>query len=181
MNILELYTFSDFKSECIKEDPYYIEGKKFFLSLSRNNINLTTSGKEICFVLIDENTLKLDYIGIKEEYRGGILKELHKNCYQALKKTKITNVILKPLTNVLSMWIYLGFDFIKPLEIIRAKLTFINFLKTKEIISDDEVINYDKMDLKDIIIKHKDSFKQLDFPAFIEKEFYYTNLKKDIL
>ncbi len=177
-NINNIYTFSNFKTKCIYNDSLFIDGDKYLLKLYQDNTMITDTHKEICIVL-HEASLKLDYIGIKEEFRGGILKALHNNCYNVLKKSNIENIILKPLSSVLTMWIYFGFNFIRPIEAIRARLTLVNYLKSKSVIEEQEIVKYDEMLLKDIVILHKEIFKQSDFPKVIEKELYYTNLTKD--
>lgn len=179
MNIAinKLYTFTNFKTKCVYNDPLFIDGDKYLLELYQDDIMITGMNKEICIVL-SKVSLKLEYIGIEKQFRGGILKLLHNNCYNALKNTLIENIILKPLSSVLTMWIYLGFDFIKPIEAVRARLTLINYLKSKNIIKENEIARYDKMLLKDMVVLHKEIFKQNDFPNIIEKELYYTNLSK---
>jgi len=178
-NIEKLYTFSNFKTKCIYNDPIFIDGDKYLLELYQDDLILTDKNKEICIVL-DGVSLKLEYIGIKEKFRGGVLTQLHKNCYDILKDSNIKAIILKPLSNVLTMWIYLGFDFIKPIEALRARLTLISYLKSKNIIEDIDIVRYDKMSLKDMVVIHKEVFKQSEFPKLIEKELYYTNLSKGI-
>ncbi|MEA2019001.1 MAG: hypothetical protein U9N59_11190 [Campylobacterota bacterium] len=174
-----LYNFSNFKTKCIYNDPMFIDGDKYLLELYRDDLILTDKNKEICFA-IDKTSLKLEYIGIKEKFRGGVLKQLHNNCYEVLKHTNIENILLKPLSNVLTMWIYLGFDFIKPMELIRVRLTLINYLKSKNVIEDSDIVKYDKMALKDMVVLHKELFKQREFPKIVEKELYYTNLSKGV-
>lgn len=173
-----LYTISNFKTKCIYNDPLFVDGDKYLLELYQDTTMITDTHKEICIVL-NKASLKLEYIGIKEEFRGGILKLLHNHCYNILRDTYIETIILKPLSSVLTMWIYLGFNFIKPIEAVRARLTLINYLKSKHIIKDVEIQKYDAMELKDIVTLHKEIFKQNDFPRLIEKELYYTNLSKD--
>ena len=179
INIDNIYTFSNFKTKCIYNNPQFIDGDKYLLELYKDDVILTDTNKEICIV-IDKNLLKLEYIGIKENLRGGVLKQLHKNCYEILKTTYIENIVLKPLSTVLTMWIYLGFNFIKPMELIRAKLTLINYLKSKNIIDDSSISKYDEMEIQEIVILHKEIFKEKEFPKLVEKELYYTNLSKDI-
>lgn len=179
INIDKLYTFSNFKTKCIYNDPMFIDGDKYLLELYQDDSILTDKNKEICIVL-DGVSLKLEYIGIKEKFRGGVLKQLHKNCYDTLKDSNVKEILLKPLSNVLTMWIYLGFDFIKPIELIRAKLTLISYLKSKNIIKEIDIAIYDKMSLKDIVSMHKEVFKQSEFPKLVEKNFYYTNLSKGV-
>jgi len=179
VNIDNIYAFSNFKTKCTYNDPSFIDGDKYLLELYQDSTMITDTHKEICIVL-NEASLKLEYIGIKEKFRGGVLKLLHTNCFNILQNSNIENIILKPLSSVLTMWIYLGFDFIKPIEAIRARLTLINYLKSKNIIKEIEIVKYDEMALNDIVALHKEIFKQSDFPKVVEKELYYTNLTKDV-
>jgi len=181
--IENLYTFLDFKTKCILYNRDFInEYNKFLLEIYKGDLKITDKNKEVCIILDNSNsTLMLDYIGFKKEFRNkGILKQLHNNCYKVLQTVGIKYIKLKPLTNVLTLWIYLGFDFVKPLEEIRAKLTLINYLKKNNVISIEQVSIYDKMSLQEIVKKHKELFKQKDFPAIVEKELYYSYLQKAI-
>ena len=177
IEINKLYTVTNLKTKCTYNDPIFIDGDKYLLELYQDNELITATNKEICIVLSGAS-LKLEYIGIKEQFRGGVLKLLHNNCYNTLKDTPIKNILLKPLSSVLTMWIYFGFTFMKPIEALRARLTFINYLKSQNIIKESEIVRYDKMPLKDMVVLHKEIFKQSNFPNIIEKELYYTNLSK---
>ncbi|MEA2100859.1 MAG: hypothetical protein U9P72_12105 [Campylobacterota bacterium] len=179
IDIDKLYTFSNFKARCIYHDPMFIDGDKYLLELYQDDSILTDKNKEVCIVLVGVS-LKLEYIGIQEKFRGGVLKQLHKNCYDILRASSFEEILLKPLSSVLTMWVYLGFDFIKPIEAIRARVTLISYLKSKNIIKEIDIVRYDKMSLKDIVSTHKEAFKQSEFPKLIEKELYYTNLRKGV-
>ena len=177
--INNIYTFEDFISKSIKEDPFHPDGHKFMLELYKNKHLITVPNKEID-LYINSQTMYIGYIGFDKQYRGGTLKELHTHCLNVLQNSIINKVVLKPLTNVLTMWIYFGFTFEKSYEAIRARLTMINYLKSKSIINENDIPKYAKMTLMEIVNTFKNDFKEAEFPLIVEKELYYTTLKKDI-
>ena len=178
-----LYNFSKdnkvFKNR-YNYNPYHPDGEEYKYLIFLDDIPLTKD--YIFWYKKSEFHFYLGYIGFVEKYQNkGILKNyIHPHCIEYFKNKGVTKITLKPLVSALLVWISLEFEFIKDYEKIRTKLTIINYLKTKNIIKNDDILRYDTMELIDIVKLHKKNFDE-DFPIFIEKNLYYTNLKKDIL
>jgi hypothetical protein len=181
--VRELYQFrkNEMEFEVSFFDTYFHpDGKCYEYKITLNNEPLTKD--KIFWYQQGNNHFHLGYIGFVDKYqKKGILKNyIHPHCIKYLSQKGIKSISLKPLVKALSLWIYLGFEFCKEFEEIRAKVTFLNYLKSKKIISDEEIEKFDKLSLKEIIIEFKNIFKNSDFPQFVEKKLYYTTLKKEL-
>lgn len=178
LNILELYDFDYYTSICINDDKNFIDGRKISLELYKESALLTVKGKEIVWILNDSNA-HLDYIGFNKNFRNtGLIKEIHSNCYKVFKRTSIKQITLKPLSSVLTMWLYFGFSFERINEEIRTRLLLIDYLKSSNNIKESDIKEYDRMHLLDIVKKHKEALKNDDFPNLVNASLYYSKLKK---
>lgn len=173
----ELYTVSDFTSEVTFADPSHPNGHRVMLCISKNGVIASKNDADLYF---KDGVLYLGYIGFLEKFQGGTLKLLHPHCIKTLSKYGYTKILLKPLSDVLTLWIYFGFVFIEKIEEIKTRYLLIDYLRSLHIISDIDIPKYDKMLLVDIVKLHKEAFKSKDFPKLIDKKLYYTNLEKRI-
>ncbi len=173
----ELYTALDFTSEITNTEPSHPYGHRVMLRISKNGVIASKQDADLYFL---NGSLYLGYIGFLKEFQGGTLKLLHSHCIQTLRKYGYSKILLKPLSSVLTMWIYFGFGFMKHIEEIKTRYLIVNYLKERNIISDADIQKYDKMALIDIVKLHKEAFKSKDFPKLVDTKLYYTNLEKRI-
>ena len=178
-NASELYTTANYTSQVSLYDESHPDGHRVMMQLFSGSVLISQNGKDID-LYFNSKTIYLGYIGINKKNRGGVLKELHRNCISILKKYGYEAVKLKPLSSVLTMWIYLGFSFSKEIEEIKTRYLLIDYLKSLSAISDKDIQYYDKMALIDIVSAHKEQFKNDLFPKLVDKKLYYSNLYKEV-
>jgi len=179
MPISQLYSIGKYSSKITLNDKYHPDGDRIMMQLFYNGVLISQENKDIDLYFTNA-TLNIGYIGIEEKYRGGTLKRLHANCISTLKKYDYKTVKLKPLSSVLTMWIYLGFSFSKKIEEIKTRYLLINYLKSLSIISEETIKEYDKIPLIEIVSNHKNVFKNKEFPLVVEKKLYYSYLYKEV-
>ena len=171
---IEKYVFSS-NVECLSHP----DGECYLYDVFINGEKLTNS--KIEWYKKSQTHMYLGYIGFIEVFRNkGILKNyIHPYCINYLKKLGIKKITLRPLSKALNIWIILGFVFEKKFEEGRVKFTILNYLKSKGIISYEEITKYDKFLIKDLVILFKETLKNKDYPEFVDKNSYYTILKKE--
>lgn len=176
-DILSIYNAKPFSCKCINNDQYHPDGHRIQIELYKNTKMLTVQGKEITWNL-NNSVAHLDYIGFCPSLRDdGLLSEIHKNCTTVMKKSlSIQKVTLSPLTHVVTLWLYLGFKFIRPSEKDNFILTLIDWIDENNIQYNIENIEHDIM--SDTIKNLKEELFLYDFPKSIKK--YISNLYKDV-
>lgn len=179
-NAAELYTTKNYSCEVTLCDTSHPNGHRIMLELFNDGTLISQIDKDI-ELYFTYDVLYLGYIGVKKKYRGGIFKELHTSCIAVLKKYGYKKVRLKPLSSVLTMWIYLGFSFEKKIEEIKTRYLLIDYLKSLNLILDKEIKKYDKIPLIEIISTYKKEFKSNAFPKLVDANLYYSNLHKEIV
>ena len=176
-DILKIYSFDDYSCECVHNDKYSIDGHKIMIKLYKDSRLISVENKETIWIL-NKPVAHLDYIGFDENFRhDGNLRKIHKNCISVLKaSSSISKVTLKPLTHVVTLWLYLGFEFVKETEKDNFILTLINWI-------DDNNIEYNIKNIENDIMPYtiknlKEYLLQYDFPSAIKQ--YISTLYKDV-
>jgi len=176
-DIIKVYSYNNYYCNSTMNDKNFIDGHKIMIELYRDSTLLTLKGKEITWIL-KENIAHLDYIRFNDSFRNsGILSELHKNCISIMNDSvDISKITLKPLTDVVTLWLYLGFEFERSSEKDNFIITLIDWIDENEIPYEIENIENDK--LLDTIKNLKQYLFLYSFPKAIKH--YISNLYKGV-
>jgi len=178
-DILSIYNFANFYGTMTKSDTNHPDGHKIFIELTKDGICITEHKKEIVWVLKGANA-HLDYIGIKKNFRGGVLSAIHKNCIKVLSASRsIQRVTLKPLLNIVTMWLYLGFKFERDSQKDLFITTLIGWIDTHGI--DYDISNIENGTIAEVMKGLRYYFTQYGFPSYLNEQHYYVStLYKDV-
>jgi hypothetical protein len=144
------------------------------LDIYKDNIKINT--QEIEWIYKDK-IATLGYIGFNNKGNGN-LKLFHNHCIEIFKESIFEQVELKPLLDVVTLWLYLGFKFKKRQEYNNFIISLIDWIDENNISFDIDTIN--NLNTTILIQKLKDDIIEFEFPNFLNSNHYYVStLYKD--
>jgi hypothetical protein len=128
-------------------------------------------------LLLDIYKDKIATIGFNDKGNGN-LRLFHNHCIEIFKESIFEQVELKPLLDVITLWLYLGFEFKRRQEYNNFIISLIDWIDENNISFDIDTIN--NLETTILIQKLKNDIIEFEFPNFLNSNNYYVStLYKD--
>ena len=171
---LNIYRISGHESKQVHSNSNHLDGTRLLLDIYKDDIQINT--QEIEWIYKDK-IATLGYIGFNDKGNGN-LRLFHNHCIEILKESIFEKVELKPLLNVVTLWLYLGFEFKRRQEYNNFIISLIDWIDENNISFDIDTIN--NLDTTILIQTLKDDIIKFEFPNFLNSNNYYVStLYKD--
>jgi len=166
---LNIYNISGYKTKQVHSNSNHPDGTRLLIDIYKNNTKINS--QEIEWIYKDK-IATLGYIGFTDK-GNGLLRLFHNNCIQIFKKSIVEQVELKPLLDVVTLWLYLGFQFKRKQEYNNFIISLIDWIDENDISFDIDTIN--SLETTILIQKLKSDIIKFEFPNFLNSNDYYVS------
>jgi len=166
---LNIYSISGYETKQVHSNSNHPDGTRLLIDIYKDNTKINSQEVEWIY---QDKIATLGYIGFNDK-GNGLLRLFHNNCIQIFKESIFEQVELKPLLDVVTLWLYLGFQFKRKQEYNNFIISLIDWIDENNISFDINTIN--SLETTILIQKLKDDIIKFEFPNFLNSNSYYIS------